>query len=174
MRRLLFLLWLPVFTIGCRNPFFPNLGDPIGIWSDQITIGGLLNNFRNAYMFKDSLRYAECLACPDYQFNYFDPSVDEFLWMSRDTDLRTTGRLFRHYETISLEWSGLDEAQLDISVVDSLVQVTVFFDLRLDEQYLNGYARFDVIRSLPADEADCRSSFYTDVPVFRIVHWWDE
>lgn len=174
MKGIASLLVLLVTLIGCRNPFFPDLGDPLSIWTDQATIGGLLSNFRNAYIFRDSLRYAECLSCPDYQFNYFDPTVDDYQWMSRETDLRSTGRIFRYYENIGLEWSGLDEAQLTMSQVDSLMQVVVFFDLRLDEQYLNGYARFDVIRSLPADLSACQSSFYPDQPVFRIVRWWDE
>lgn len=181
MRLLLILLLLLI--AGCRNPFFPRLGTPQSYWSDQTTIGDLLQNFRNAYNFKDSLRYSECLACPDFQFQFYDPELGDYDWMSRQVDLTTTGRLFRYYDNINLEWSGLDQSILDIKVSDVIadtsnpdntVNITAFFDLRLDDDYLNGWAQFTVIGHLQPQSADCQSIYYPDVAVFRILQWRDD
>ena len=114
MKRLLLILLL-VMVAGCRNPFFPRLGEPQSSWTDQTTIGGLLQNFRNAYNFQDSLRYSECLSCPDFQFQFYDPELGDYDWMSRQVDLTTTGRLFRHYNNNNLELSGLDQELLEFS-----------------------------------------------------------
>jgi hypothetical protein len=159
---------------GCRNPFFPHLGSPRTFWTDQETVGGLLQNFRNAYNTRDSLRYAECLACPDYQFQFYDHRIADYDWMSREQDLLTTGRLFRHYEHIDLEWSGLDPETESFAFADSMIQVTVFFDLRLDDEYINGMARFQLLKSTPSASGECRSVFYPEKSVFRIVQWLDE
>ncbi|MBL7032998.1 MAG: hypothetical protein ISR91_02535 [Candidatus Delongbacteria bacterium] len=173
MKRILLLLPL-LWIASCRNPFFPQLGEPQSSWTDQTTIGGLLQNFRNAYNFQDSLRYAECLACPAFQFQFYDPELGDYDWMSRQVDLTTTGRLFRHYSTINLEWSGLDSSLMVFDERDTTVQITLFFDLRLDDDYLNGWARFSLIRELQPQSSDCQSIFYPDSAVFRILQWQDD
>ncbi len=158
---------------GCENPFAPLLGDPVSIWTDQTTVGGLLDNFRNAYTRKDSLRYAECLACPDYRFNYFDEELGEYSWMPREVDLATTGRLFRHFSTVDLRWVGVAEelAQRDDLGLD--ISFTVFFELTLNYDVITGHARFSVRREVPTG-AECASPVYDDDPVFRIRQWDDD
>ncbi len=165
-----------LLVAGCRNPFFPRLGEPQSYWTDQTTVGGLLQNFRNAYNFQDSLRYAECLACPDFEFQFYDPELGDYDWMSREVDLTTTGRLFRHYEDISLEWSGLDPELMAMDSRNDTLDVAVFFDLRLDNDYLNGWARFKLLRPDPpqSQSADCQSVYYPDSSVFRILLWQDD
>lgn len=158
---------------GCDNPFAPELGDPISIWTDQTTVGGLLENFRNAYIRQDSLRYAECLSCPDYQFHYFDADLGEYDWMPRETDLRTTGRMFRHYSSIDLNWVGLGEELAQVATPDSLVRFTLFFELRLGIEVITGSARFSVLRGHPVDDI-CQSPIFEDRDVFRIVQWDDD
>jgi hypothetical protein len=162
-----------LLLLACENPFAPPLGDPVSIWTDQESVGGLLENFRNAYVRQDSLRYAECLACPDYQFHYYDSELGEYDWMPRETDLQTTGRLFRHYSNIDLRWVGLPESLYEVDTPDSLVRVTVFFELRLGVEVITGSARFSMIKSQPVDDI-CQSPIFEDRDVFRIVQWDDD
>jgi hypothetical protein len=170
-------LWLPallgMLTAGCSNPFAPPLGDPVSIWRDQTTLGGLLENFRSAYERRDSLRYAECLSCSDYRFNYFDPSLGDYAWMPREVDLATTGRLFRHFSRVELRWIGLGEELATIDAIDSLVSFTVFFELGLGVEVIYGHARFSALRSSPGEEA-CQSPIYGDQAVFRLQQWDDD
>lgn len=171
MGRLLVLLPLLALAGSCRNPFAPELGDPRSVWSDQTTVGGLLENFRMAYIRQDSLRYAACLACESYSFNYFDPELAEYSTMPREADLAATGRLFRHYDSVDLRWVGLSPALDTLSTPDSLIGFTVFFVLTLDATWLDGHARFGVIRRSgggdPCGPAEGKA------PVFRIVQWDD-
>ena len=173
IRKLLFLLPGLLLLVACRNPFAPPLGDPISVWSDQQTVGGLLENFRQSYTRRDSLRYAECLSCPDYRFNYFDSELGDYSWMPREVDLTTTGRLFRHYQNVDLRWVGISEDLAAVATEDSLISFTVFFELSLDAEIITGHARFHVIRSLATGDA-CQSAFYDDEAVFRIQQWDDD
>lgn len=170
----LVLILLLAMLASCRNPFFPRLGEPQSSWTDQTTIGGLLQNFRNAYNFQDSLRYSECLSCPDFQFQFYDPELGDYDWMSRQVDLTTTGRLFRHYNNINLEWSGLDQELLEFSTRDTTLHITLFFDLRLDDDYISGWADFTLLRQLQPQSSDCQSVFYPDSAVFRLLQWQDD
>ncbi|MCB9475219.1 MAG: hypothetical protein H6678_15560 [Candidatus Delongbacteria bacterium] len=171
VQRLLCLL--PLLLLGaCRNPFAPRLGDPRSVWNDQATVGGLLENFRMAYIRQDSLRYAECISCDTYTFNYFDTDLAEYASMPRELDLATTGRLFRHYEDVDLRWVGISESLSALETADSLISFTVFFVLTLDATWLDGHARFSVIRQ-GGQNAACPSPIFGDDPVFRIVQWDD-
>jgi hypothetical protein len=163
----------PVLWLSCSNPFAPPIGDPLSLWTDQTTVGGLLENFRMSYVRQDSLRYAECLACPDFIFNYFDEDLGDYAWMPREIDLATTGRLFQHYSQVDLRWFGLDPDAALISTPDSLVRLAVFFELVLDNDIITGNARFTMIRRTEIVE-DCESALYRDEPVFRLLQWDDE
>jgi hypothetical protein len=133
--------------VACRNPFAPELGDSgTTVWTDQLTIGGLLQNFRNAYNYGDSLHYADCLA-DDFTFFYFDPDENRFDQWYRDTDLTTTGRLFRHFQSIRLVWGSLPAEIEDFAHQDSLFDFQVPFNLTLDDlSPLYGFAHFSVYR----------------------------
>ncbi len=158
---------------SCENPFAPPLGDPLSPWTDQTTVGGLLENFRNAYVHHDSLRYAECLACPGYQFNYYNSELGEYEMMPRETDLVSTGRLFRHYQDLDLRWVGISDDLAALDTPDSLITFTVLFELRLDQSVLTGHANFSVLRSVPMEDI-CQSPIFGAEPVFRIIQWDDD
>jgi hypothetical protein len=136
-------------------------------------VGGLLENFRSSYIHRDSLRYAECLACPDYQFNFFNTELGEYDMMPRETDLLSTGRLFRHYPEVDLRWVGVGEDLADLATPDSLVRFAILFELRLGQSVLAGHATFTVIKSVPLDEF-CQSPIFGPTPVFRIIQWDDD
>jgi hypothetical protein len=157
---------------SCSNPFSPPLGDPVSIWTDQTTVGGLLENFRLSYNRHDSLRYAECIACPGYAFNYFDTDLGEYAWMPRELDLQTTGRLFSHYDEIDLRWFGIGDEVANISAMDSSLALTVFFELMLNTEIVTGHARFQIRKELPLLE--CESPIFGQKPVFRIQEWDDD
>jgi hypothetical protein len=115
MRRSLFLAIL-IGGIGlsggtsCLNPFAPKLDRSGGkgpVLTEQKTPQEVLQNFVYAYTFKDSLVYADLLDS-SFVFVYFDPNLGtsgRFVSWGRDVDLRTTGRLFRNFETITLTWN---------------------------------------------------------------------
>jgi hypothetical protein len=159
--------------LSCDNPFAPPLGDATDLWTDQTTVGGLLENFRAAYIHRDSLRYAECLACPEYQFNYFNTELGEYEMMPRETDLISTGRLFRHYSEVDLRWVGLGDELAELATPDSLITFTLLFELRLDQDVITGHANFTVLRAAPVVEF-CQSPIFADAAVFRIIQWDDD
>lgn len=146
---------------GCRNPFAPLSGNiQAQMWSDQRDVGGLLHNFALAYDYRDSLRYADCLA-EGFVFEFYDVDNGRFDRWFRITDLKTTGALFRHWKTIDLEWVMVPEEVRRFNYPDSTLNFIVHFNLTLGiEPPLLGFARFGV-RMFP----DGR---------FRILSWRDD
>ena len=132
---------------GCLNPFAPELGNPSSsLWTDQHTVGGLMQNFRNAYNYADSLHYADCLS-DEFTFFFYNVDENRFDQWYRDTDLSTTGRLFRHFQSIRLIWGSLAPEIEDFAQEDSLLEFQVPFNLTLDEvPPLYGFAHFTVYR----------------------------
>jgi len=141
------ILLLGLLAVGCRNPFAPELGiSASSLWTDQSTVGGLLQNFRNAYNYADSLHYADCLS-DDFTFFYYDPDENRFDQWYRETDLSTTGRLFRHFQSIRLTWGSVSDYIENFSREDSLLDFQVPFNLTLDDLApLYGFAHFTVYR----------------------------
>jgi hypothetical protein len=96
--------------LNCLNPFAPKLDRSTGtslVLTDQASPEEVLVNFLYAYTFKDSLVYADLLDSA-FVFVYFDPNLGSsgrFVSWSRDIDLKTTGRLFRNFDTITLTWN---------------------------------------------------------------------
>jgi hypothetical protein len=146
---------------GCANPFAPALrGEAESIWTDASTVGELLQNFVTAYELRDSLRYAELLD-ESFQFQYYDVELQRADGWFRETDLRSTTRLFGAYRNISLIWSGLSSETAALSTPDSLIDFRVQYQLILEDLApLLGFARFTVIK--PSGER------------FRILLWQDE
>jgi len=155
------ILLAGLLGLGCRNPFAPELGiSASSLWTDQSTVGGLLQNFRNAYNFADSLHYADCLS-DDFTFFYYDPDENRFDQWYRETDLTTTGRLFRHFQSIRLTWGSVSDYVENFSREDSLLDFQVPFNLTLDDlSPLYGFAHFSVYR--PAGSG------------FQILVWRDD
>jgi hypothetical protein len=159
-----FLLQL-ILLSGCLNPFAPELGNPTqSLWTDQQTVGELLENFRNAYNLQDSLRYSHCLS-DNFVFYYHDVENEIDDQWGRDTDLKTTGGLFRTFDDVRLTWYALPDTitQFAQEAVDK--EFDISFNLSLYGQGgssaydLYGFARFTVRKDPGAQ--------------FRILTWKD-
>jgi hypothetical protein len=105
-------LALAVLTASrCFNPFAPSLeqnASPNVKITVQQSPEEVLQNFIYAYTFKDSLVYDNILDSA-FVFVYFDPNLGTsglFASWNRDVDLKTTGRLFRNFETLTLVWDS--------------------------------------------------------------------
>jgi len=99
------------FFISCLNPFAPKLTYSLEagdfVVTQQQSPEEVLQNFKVAYTFRDSLLYSDLLDT-GFVFVYFDPNEGtsgRFVSWGRATDLRTTGRLFRHFQVINLVWN---------------------------------------------------------------------
>ena len=150
-----------LFTGCTHNPFAPKLGNgQSGLWSDQKTIGGLLTNFVNSYVYRDSTRYADCLS-ESFLFMYYDPDNGRFDQWYRQTDLQTTGALLRTYEDIRLTFGNLPPELTNFNKPDTVVSFQVSFNLELGGQLpVFGFAMFDA-----RQESDGK---------FRLVEWRDD
>lgn len=116
MKKLIILKALVLSVAGlvifrCFNPFAPKLEDAGNqnlIITEQKTPEEVLQNFKYAYVFKDSVLYSDLLDS-SFVFIYFDPnegSSGRFVSWGRDIDLRTTGRFFRNFDVIDLIWNS--------------------------------------------------------------------
>lgn len=152
---------LVVSINGCLNPFAPIIGDTgEQTWSDQTTVGGLLNNFALAYDYQDSLRYADCLS-ETFTFYYYDVDNGHVDSWFRNDDLRATGGIFNHFDRIDLEWNLIPNEVESFDYADSTLQFIVRFNLTIgDEAPIMGYARFSTIM-----EEDNK---------FRFLEWRDD
>lgn len=140
------LVWIALAFahLSCINPFAPKLDDgslTSELITEQRNPDEVLTNFRYAYTFKDSLLYSNVLDSA-FVFQYFDPEQGPsglFISWTRETDLKTTGRLLRSFDVINLEWlntiytitEGEDETQarsfrLDLASSDFSFSVSGF------------------------------------------------
>lgn len=93
---------------SCVNPFAPSLDESGGdnVLGDQRTIEGLFQNFRYAYLFRDTLTYGRLLA-RNFTFVYrnYDQGVD-VTW-GRDEDMLATNGLFMAAQQLDLVWNDV-------------------------------------------------------------------
>lgn len=124
-----------IFTMGC-NPFAPSLSDDISnisqILTEQRSPQEVITNFAFAYNFKDSLVYSDLI---DSTFLFISKDfstnpVTDLTW-GRDTELKTTSGLFRHFQTLNLVWGGTIFENF-INNDSSLVEMKQLFQLTLD------------------------------------------
>ena len=97
-----------ILMSGCWNPFAPTEGSLEGgvalTLTEQRSPEDVLQNFRYAYIYRDSLVYSE-LFDTSFTFIYYDPDIGGtggYNYWGRDTELRTTGRLFRAFDNFTL------------------------------------------------------------------------
>jgi hypothetical protein len=151
------LLIYPLYILiisGCINPFAPPLTDKEVninlIITEQKTPDEVLTNFSYAYSFKDSLIYSDLL---DSSFlfiskNYATNPVTDLTW-GRDTDIKTTVGLFRHFQSLNLVW-GIDniyEYEIDSITVElkKIFQLTLISSDNIPT--INGEAYFRFIKN---------------------------
>lgn len=157
---------LCMVAFGCFNPFAPKLIDTLDsgdlIITDQRSPEEVLQNFRVAYTFHDSLLYSDLLDTA-FLFVYFDPDAGTSgrleSWR-REDDLITTGGMFRHFQVIDLIWN----ATLYENVEETTGEMTKSFNLTLmsseSDYTLSGRAVFSFKKC-----GDDR---------WRILRWKDE
>ena len=127
---LILSLFCSIFSSSCFNPFAPELDertDPSNVITEQQTPDEVLQNFRYAYTFKDSILYSNVLD-ESFVFEYFDTNLEPsggFRTWGRDVDLQTTGNLFRSFDVIELIWLNTLFAESDTLFVDEeIVELT--------------------------------------------------
>ncbi len=155
---------LTVGCAGCLNPFAPRLAEepPLsGTVADQRTIEGLFQNFRYAYVLRDTVLYGQLLdSAFTFSYRNYDRGVD-VTW-GRTEDMRATAGLFRAAQQIDLVWHEIvasygDSVRHDVS--RSFALAITFSPTDVVRVY--GRATFRLQRARP-DE------------VWRIVRWQDE
>ena len=167
MRVLSPLIALVLVFSGCINPFAPGLDESNqstgSVLGDQRTIDGIFQNFKQAYLFKDTTIYGQVID-PSFIFVYrdYDKGVDVF-W-GRDDDMRTTYGLFQNAQRLDLVWNNT--IPVDGDTVSVKVNVTRNFNLTVtfsttDVVRIDGYASLTLQRQRPTD-------------VWRIIRWDDQ
>lgn len=153
-----------IISSSCDNPFAPRYksdSNSTGMLSNQQTIDGVFENFRYAYIFKDTLVYGDLLD-PEFVFIYrnYDNGTDES-W-GREQEMLTTYRLFQATQSMELVWN-----EILINIGDSLLRdVSRSFNLNIvfnpsDIVRINGIANF----RLKKNQNDNK---------WRILSWRDE
>ncbi|MCF7825710.1 MAG: hypothetical protein K9M55_00590 [Candidatus Marinimicrobia bacterium] len=164
-RQIMLVTLLGLATLqGCWNPFAPTEGLLEGDISlsltEQRSPEEVLQNFRYAYIYRDSLVYSD-LFDTSFVFLYFDPEiggVGGYDYWGRDTELRTTARLFRAFDHFTLIWNATIATD---SLAVNKRSLTKTFDLTIGgEIFLSGNAVFDFISDPEG--------------VWRISRWQDE
>lgn len=153
-----------LIVTGCWNPFAPSEGLLDGALSltltEQRNPDEVLQNFRYAYIYRDSLVYSD-LFDTSFVFIYYDPEVGGaggYNYWGRDTELRTTGRLFRAYDHFSLVWNATISTDTSEAGVISLTKT---FELTVgNDRNISGNAIFDFV--VDSDET------------WRISRWRDD
>ena len=150
---ILFPITAMLLFAACFNPFAPKLdnsaGPPIVI-TPQNSPEQVLQNFVYAYTFKDSLVYADLLDS-SFVFVFFDPNAGgsgRFVSWGRDVDLKTTGKLFKTFETITLTWNQTiytDTMYADTTLIGIELSKTLQLSLfgTAEEYSLSGSAIFN-------------------------------
>ncbi|MBL7074052.1 hypothetical protein ISS37_02275 [candidate division KSB1 bacterium] len=129
---------------GCYNPFAPKLGKSgSSLITSQETVPDLLDNFKYAYTFKDSVIYSNLLDS-SFVFVYYDYDQNRYLSWDRDVELRTTGRLLRYFEHNQLVWHE-PIPEMTPSTQDSSFLVS--FNLEMDDHHIFGDAFFTIVRN---------------------------
>lgn len=152
----------------CFNPFAPKPIDSLElnqIITQQKTPEEVLQNFKYAYAFRDSVLYSNLLDS-SFVFIFFNPNygtsgIDEN-W-TRDDDLRTTGRLFRNFNVKrDITWNNTIYKFQDDSLGVAEIAKSFHLNLISDDVIRNitGNAIFTFRRS-PQDS------------VWRITRWKD-
>lgn len=108
-----------IFLQSCINPFAPSLDESNSnsdIIGDQKTVEGLFQNFRYAYVFKDTLVYGNLLA-DDFTFIYWNYDQGTNQTWGREEDMRSTAGLFQAAQNLDLIWN-----EVVISIGDTLIK----------------------------------------------------
>lgn len=160
------VLCLTVLGVSCFNPFAPALDRDAASGlriTEQAEPAEVLENFVYAYTFRDSLVYDNLLDS-SFVFVYFDPNLGTsglYASWNRDVELKTTGRLFRNFETLNLVWDSTIYETMDGTAAEIAKTLHLHMFGSRGEYNLTGNAIFNM-RKNPYDEK------------WRITRWKDE
>ena len=157
-----------LFTIllisSCTNPFAPSKADQAPdapILGDQRTVEGVFQNFRFAYVFKDTLTYGRLLHQQfTFIFRDYDKGVD-VTW-TRDEDMSATSGLFTAAQQLDLVWNDVVVADGDslAQTISRGFNLTITFSPTYVER-AQGRVNLRIERADPSQ-------------VWKIVRWRDE
>lgn len=149
---------------ACTNPFAPALADEPSdhpILGDQRTIEGVFQNFRYAYVFRDTLTYGKLLnRAFTFVYRDYDKGVD-ITW-GRDEDMIATNGLFAAVQNLDLVWNDVVQADGD-SLTQSISRgfvLTITYSAG-DVERAQGRVNLRIERNSPTD-------------VWKILRWRDE
>ncbi len=160
------VICLLALQLSCFNPFAPALDRDAASGlriTEQTEPAEVLENFVYAYTFRDSLVYDNLLDS-SFVFVYFDPNLGTsglYASWNRDVELKTTGRLFRNFETLNLVWDSTIYESLDGTAAEIAKTLHLHMFGSRGEYNLTGNAIFNM-RKNPYDEK------------WRITRWKDE
>lgn len=155
---------LGICLAGCLNPFAPRLAEKAaeeGLLADPRTVEGLFQNFRYAYVLRDTVVYGRLLdSAFTFTYRNYERGVD-VTW-GRAEDLQATAGLFRAAQHIELVWHEIvasygDSVQQDVS--RSFALAITFSSADIARIY--GRATFRLRRGRPEEP-------------WRILRWRDE
>jgi hypothetical protein len=155
-----------ILLTSCTNPFAPKISfapqDNINI-SDQTTIKGVFDNFRYAYMLRDTIVYGNLLA-NDFTFTYHDYELGIMKSWGRDEDMISTSGLFQASQSLDLIWN---EVGVSVSTPDSLINdISRGFTLTIV------FSATDVVKI--QGRANLRLSRKAIGEIWKILMWKDE
>jgi hypothetical protein len=104
-----------VLFFGCDNPFSPSLdeSDENGsVISDLKDPEGVFQNMQYAYTFKDTLIYGELIS-PEFIFTFHDYEQGFDDSWERESEMRTTYRLFQSSQRLDLIWNNIIVSTID-------------------------------------------------------------
>jgi hypothetical protein len=107
-----FFTFLLFFFVGCDNIFAPRLGiidrNTGLVITEQKPPSEVLQNFRYAYIYRDSLIYS-ALIDSSFLFIFYNAGEEgnsQYDSWTRSTELKTTSRLFKAFPHINLVWNS--------------------------------------------------------------------
>ncbi len=162
----LVILTLLALATACFNPFAPALDqgeDLTNVITEQRSPDDVLQNFQVAYTFKDSLIYSALLD-KSFIFEYFDPNIGpngSFITWGRDVDLQTTGRLFRTFDVVDLQFLNTLFSEREGNVERRFVR----FNLNLLSAEFNFVVTGTAVFTFRLDEGEEK---------WRLIRWKDE
>ena len=138
-----------VFLSGCINPFAPaldnNLNNKTSLISDQTSIGGLFQNFKYAYTFKDTTIYGQLLA-PDFIFSYRDYNLGADVSWGREEEMRVTYGLFQNSQRLDLIWNNIVSLTSDSTNIIRSFNLTIIFN-PTDIVYIDGRVNLNLVKN---------------------------
>ena len=147
------------------NPFAPAFDteniSSASLTGDQKTIEGVFQNFKYAYVFRDTVLYGKLLA-DEFTFSYRDYERGVDITWGRDEDMQITNRFFQNSQSLDLIWNNI----FSISGDSTILNVIRFFNLSItfnpsDIIRLDGKVNLTLYRK-KSDE------------VWQIQYWRDE